>query len=113
VTQTKQPPANPGRFIPIERSGQWRSPAFSTADDQLSSGDRVVVRFLDEPKAHPVCYILAERSDDRLNGYLSLSSPLAKALAEASPGDEIIAYDGKSDRPILFVSLEREVRQVA
>jgi hypothetical protein len=42
-----------------------------------------------------------------------LSSPLAKALAEASPGDEIIAHDGKTDRPILFVSLEREVRQVA
>lgn len=99
--------------ISIDRSGHGQTPASSTTDNQLSSGDRVVLRFLDDPKAHPVCYILTERSDDRLNGYLSLSSPLAKALAEASPGDEIIAHDGKSDRPILFVSLEREVRQVA
>ena len=99
--------------ISIDRSGHGQPPASSTTDNQLSSGDRVVLRFLDDPKAHPVCYILTERSDDRLNGYLSLSSPLAKALAEASPGDEIIAHDGKSDRPILFVSLEREVRQVA
>jgi transcription elongation GreA/GreB family factor len=99
--------------ISIERSGRVQPPAFSTTDNQFSSGDRVVLRFLDDPKAHPVCYSLTERSDDRLNGYLSLSSPLAKALAQASPGDEIIAHDGKSDRPILFVSLEPEVRQVA
>jgi very-short-patch-repair endonuclease len=99
--------------ISIGRSGHGQPPAFSTTDNQLSSGDRVVLRFLDDPQSHPVCYILTERSDDRLNGYLSLSSPLAKALAEASPGDEIIAHDGKSDRPILFVSLEPEVRQVA
>jgi very-short-patch-repair endonuclease len=99
--------------ISIGRSGHGQPPAFSTTDNQLSSGDRVVLRFLDGPRSHPVCYILTERSDDRLNGYLSLSSPLAKALAEASPGDEIIAHDGKSDRPILFVSLEPEVRQVA
>jgi hypothetical protein len=42
-----------------------------------------------------------------------LSSALAKALSEAAPGDEIIAHDGKSDRPILYISLEPEVRQVA
>ena len=99
--------------VPIGRSGSGRPPASSTADNQLSSGDRVVLRFLDDSKGHPVCYILTERSDDRLNGYLALSSALAKALAEAAPGDEIIAHDGKSDRPILYISLEPEIRQVA
>jgi hypothetical protein len=99
--------------VPIERSGPDRPPASSTTDNQLSSGDRVVLRFLDEPKGHPVCYILAERSDDRVNGHLSLSSPLAKALAEAAPGDEIIAHDGKGERSVLYISLEPEVRQVA
>jgi hypothetical protein len=85
--------------VPIGPFSSGRPPASSTADNQLSSGDRMVLRFLDDPKARAVCYILTEQSDDRLNGYLSLSSPLAKALTEASPGVEIIAHDGKSDRP--------------
>jgi hypothetical protein len=99
--------------VSIERLGQGQSQPPVNANTQLLSGDRVVVRFLDDPKAGPLCYVLTERSDDRLNGYLSLLSPMAKSLAEASPGDEIIASDGKNDRPMLYISLEREARQVA
>jgi transcription elongation GreA/GreB family factor len=99
--------------VSIDRLGHGHSQPPENTDIQLLSGDRVVVRFLDDPKAGPLCYVLAERSDDRVNGYLSLLSPMAKSLAEASPGDEIIASDGKSDRPMLYISLEREARQVA
>jgi transcription elongation GreA/GreB family factor len=88
-------------------------PSQSGADNQLVAGDRVVVRYLDDSKAKPLCYILSNRSDDRLNGYLSLSSPLSRALCEASPGDEILVDDGKGDRPILYMTLEREIREVA
>jgi transcription elongation GreA/GreB family factor/very-short-patch-repair endonuclease len=100
-------------IVSIDRLGHGQSQPPENADIQLLSGDRVVVRFLDDPKAGPLCYVLTERSDDRVNGYLSLLSPMAKSLAEASPGDEIIANDGKSDRPMLYISLEREDRQVA
>ena len=82
-------------------------------DNQLVAGDRVVIRYLDDPKAKPLCYVLTNRSDDRLNGYLSLSSHLSRALCEASPGDEILVDDGKGDRPILYMTLEREMREVA
>lgn len=99
--------------VSIERFGHGQSQPPANADTQLLSGDRVVVRFLDDPKTGPLCCVLTERSDDRVNGYLSLLSPMAKALVEASPGDEIIANDGKSDRPVLFVSLDRDTRQVA
>jgi hypothetical protein len=64
-------------------------------------------------KARPLCYVLTERSDDRLNGYLALSSRLAKSLSEASPGDEILIDEGGGERPLLYMSLEREVREVA
>ena len=37
--------------ISINRSGHGQPPASSTTDNQLSSGDRVVLRFLDDPKA--------------------------------------------------------------
>ena len=89
------------------------SPSQAATDNQLVAGDRVVIRYLDDPKAKPLCYILTNRSDDRLNGYLSLSSPLSRALSEASPGDEILVDDGKGQRPVLYLTLEREMREVA
>jgi transcription elongation GreA/GreB family factor len=95
-----------GSIVSSDPSG-LSQPSVS-ADTQLAPGDRVMVRYLDDPKSRPLCYVLAERSDDRLNGYLSLSSPLAKVLSEAAPGDEIVANDGLADRPMLYVSLERE-----
>ncbi len=82
------------------------------ADNQLVVGDRVVIRFLDDPKANPLCFILSDRSDDRLNGFLSLLSPLAKALCAASPGDEIVVNDGNRKRPVLYMTLEHEVHEV-
>ena len=82
------------------------------ADNQLVVGDRVVIRFLDDPKANPLCFILSDRSDDRLNGFLSLLSPLAKALGAASPGDEIVVNDGNRERPVLYMTLEHEAHEV-
>jgi very-short-patch-repair endonuclease len=102
-----------GSAIPMDLPTGAVWPSQSGADNQLVAGDRVVIRYLDDPKAKPLCYILSKRSDDRLNGYLSLSSPLSRALCEASPGDEILVDAGKGDRPILYMTLEREIREVA
>lgn len=83
------------------------------AETRLSVGDRIVVRYLDDPRSRPEFYVLTERASDPLNGLLSLSSPLALALAEASPGDEITIRIGDRDRTLLFMTLEREPRQAA
>lgn len=92
--------------------GGVSSPA-SSSDNQLVAGDRVVIRYLDDSKGRPLCYILTDRSDDRLNGYLGLATPLAKALSEASPGDEIRVDEDSRERPLLYMSMEREGREVA
>lgn len=74
----------------------------------LAVGDRVLIRYLDDPRARPEFYRLINRPSDTLNGLLSIHSPLAGVLAEASPGDEItIRIDGR-DRPLLYMSLDRE-----
>jgi len=83
------------------------------AETRLRAGDRIVIRYLDDQKSRPEFYLLTERPSDPLNGVLSLSSPLAVALTEYSPGDEIAARIGDRDRLILFVTLEREPRQAA
>jgi transcription elongation GreA/GreB family factor len=57
--------------------------------------------------------VLSERGDDRLNGILLLSSPLAKALTDAAEGDEITINVAGRERPLLLVSLEKELRQAA
>jgi very-short-patch-repair endonuclease/transcription elongation GreA/GreB family factor len=80
-------------------------------DTSLSAGDRVVIRYLDDPKSKPESYLLTERADDPLNGLLCLSSPLAKALSESSPGDEIPVRIDERDRTVLFMTLEREARR--
>jgi very-short-patch-repair endonuclease len=85
----------------------------TASDNQLIAGDRVVVRYLDDSKARPLCYILTESSDDRVNGYLSLTSALARALSEATPGDEIVVDEGGAARPVLFMNFERDARDVA
>ncbi|MGO9768746.1 MAG: AAA domain-containing protein [Roseiarcus sp.] len=79
-------------------------------ETRLSAGDRIVIRYLDDPRSRPEFYVLTERASDPLNGLLSLSSPLAVALAEASPGDEITLRIGERDRMVLFMTLEREPR---
>jgi hypothetical protein len=85
----------------------------SDGDVGLFVGDRIVVRYLDDPRSRQEFYILTERASDPLNGLLSLSSPLALALADASPGDEVTVRIGDHERPVLYMTLEREPRQAA
>jgi hypothetical protein len=80
---------------------------------QLSVGDRIVIRYLDEPRARPEFHIITERPSDPLNGLLSLHSPLAVALNDASAGDEITIRIGDRDRTLLFMTLEKEPHQEA
>jgi hypothetical protein len=115
VRSTDSDPQSPSGEIPSElaRLDQEGDDPAGSAPTMLKAGDRVVIRFLDEKDAKPECYILSEQSDDRLNGVLSLSSPLAKVLADAAQGDEITALlDGK-ERLFMFVSLESELRKAA
>jgi len=103
--------AGAGPGIP---SGQGDIPAPATeadAETRLSVGDRIVIRYLDDPRSRPEFYVLTERASDPLNGLLSLSSPLAVALADASPGDEIAIRIGDHDRTVLFMILQREAVQ--
>ena len=58
--------------------------------------------------SRPEFYILSEEVSDPKNGYILLSSPLGRALSEASPGDEFMLKVGEVERPVLFMSLERE-----
>jgi very-short-patch-repair endonuclease len=80
----------------------------SDADAGLLPGDRIIIRYLDDPQSRPEFYVLTDRASDRLNGLLSLSSPLALGLSEASPGDEITIRLGDRDRTLLYVTLDRE-----
>ena len=59
------------------------------ANAGLLVGDRIIIRYLDDPRSRQECYILTDKANDQLNGLLSLSSPLSKALSEALPGDEV------------------------
>jgi transcription elongation GreA/GreB family factor len=79
----------------------------------LASGDRVVIRYLDDERLRPEFYILSDKASDPKNGYILLSSPLGRALSEAAPGDEFMLKVGETERPILFMSLEQESVQVA
>ena len=96
------------------QSEQLEVPAPVGEDDaSLSAGDRIVIRYLDDPRSRPECYILTDHASDPRNGVLSVSSPVAMALAEASPGDEITIRIGDRDRTVLFMNLERETRRAA
>jgi len=79
----------------------------------LLVGDRIVIRYLDDPRSRQECYILTDQANDQLNGLLSLASPLAKALSDALPGDEVSLSLGDRERTVLFMSLHRELRKVA
>jgi hypothetical protein len=93
--------------ILIDQAEGTLSPSQSGTDSQLVADDRIVIRYLDDPKAKPPCFILTNRSDNCLNGYLSLSSPLSRAVCEALPGDEIHAMTTMAtDR--FSTTLERE-----
>lgn len=83
------------------------------SDIGLAIDDRVLIRYLDDPRARPEFYRLGNQASDPLNGLLCLTSPLARALSEASPGDEITLNIGGQDRPLLYMSLDREARRAA
>ena len=53
------------------------------------------------------------RPKRQVNGFLSLTSPLALALSDASPGDEVTIQLGDRERPVLYLSLERETPKAA
>jgi transcription elongation GreA/GreB family factor len=82
-----------------------------TDDASLAAGDRIVIRYLDDPRSRAECYILTERASDPQNGLLSVSTPLAVALEDASPGDEIALRIGDRDRTVLYMNLLREPRR--
>lgn len=84
-----------------------RTPSDSVEDSNLAAGDRIVIRYLDDPKSRQECYILTDGANDQTNGLLSLSSPLAKALSDASPGDEISIPLEDRERHVFYLSLER------
>jgi len=91
----------------------FRSEEVEDEDTTLAAGDRIVIRYLDELNSRQEFYVLTERVSDPMNGLLSISSPLANALAEASPGDEIVIRIGDRDRTVLYMNLERQSRQAA
>jgi hypothetical protein len=82
-------------------------------EERLAIGDRVMIRYIDDERARPESYILSDKDNDPKNGVLSLSSPLGRALSEATPGDELTVRDGDRERTILFVAVERETAQAA
>ena len=94
-------PESRGQTVPLNISIPATRPDSSS---QLSVGDRIVIRYLDDPRARAEFHVLTERPSDPLNGLLSLHSPLAIALADASPGDEITIRIGSHDRPVLFMN---------
>lgn len=109
-----------GSAAPDSQANAWQSDAAapvssSNSDDdtRLAVGDRIVIRYLDDPKSKPEFYHLTDRASDLLNGLLSVSSSLARELSEASPGDEISVRVDDRDRTLLFMTLEREQRQGA
>jgi very-short-patch-repair endonuclease len=82
-------------------------------DYRLVPGDRVVIRYLDVEPSRPEFLTVSDITDDPINGYLLLSSPLGLALSQGSPGDELSFQDGEKERGILFVSLETVSAQAA
>jgi transcription elongation GreA/GreB family factor/very-short-patch-repair endonuclease len=79
----------------------------------LQEGDRVVIRYLDIEPSRPEFFVLSTTLDDRINGYLLLTSPLGLALAGGSPGDELTVLEDGRERAFLFVSLETAAAKAA
>ena len=77
----------------------------------LFHGDRVAIRHLDDPRSRPESYVISEKTNDLLNGFLGITAPLARALSEASPGDELTYQIDGRERPVLYMNLERQPSQ--
>jgi hypothetical protein len=85
----------------------------SEPDSRLVVGDRIVIKYLDDPKSRQECYILIDGASDQVNGLLSLASPLAQALSDAFPGDEVNFQLADRERSLLYLSLERATKKAA
>jgi hypothetical protein len=83
------------------------------AEYRLVTGDRVVIQYLDVEPSRPELFTMSDITDDLMNGYLLLTSPLGKALSRGSPGDELSFQAGERERSVLFVSLETVSAQAA
>jgi transcription elongation GreA/GreB family factor len=78
----------------------------STAEDGIRSGDRVVIRYLDDNKL--ATFTLSRERHDPINGVLSVASPLGSRLIGRVEEDETeVEVDGRS-RPVLIVRTERQ-----
>lgn len=95
-------------FVATESAGSADEPEY-----QLKEGDRVIICHLDVEPPRPEFYTISSAADDPINGYLHVGSPLGRALAQASPGDETTYVDNGKERAILFVSLEIAAAQAA
>lgn len=82
-------------------------------EDQLGDGDRVAIRYLDIEPSRPEFYTVSRTTDDRINGYLLVSSLLGQALAQGGPGDELTFFEEGKERSVLFISLEVASAQAA
>jgi transcription elongation GreA/GreB family factor len=97
-----------GRTISVAALRAELEPASNDAEPEyrLVPDDRVVIRYLDVEPSRPEFLTVSDISDDPINGYLLLSSPLGQALLQNSPGDEFTFLAGERERGVLFVSLE-------
>jgi very-short-patch-repair endonuclease len=76
------------------------------AADGIRSGDRVVIRYLDDNKM--ASFTLSRERHDPINGILSVDSPLGSRLLGRVEEDETeLEVDGRS-RPVLIVRTERQ-----
>jgi transcription elongation GreA/GreB family factor len=78
----------------------------NAAADGIRSGDRVVIRYLDDNKM--ASFTLSRERHDPINGIFSVDSPLGSRLLGRVAEDETeFEVDGRS-RPFLIVRTERQ-----
>ena len=112
------PPGEPSSasdiIPPFVLPGEQETAGTQEPESQLREGDRVIIRYLDVEPSRPEFYTISTTDDDRINGYLLVTSPLGQALAGGgSPGDELTFLEGGRERAFLFVSLETASAQAA
>jgi transcription elongation GreA/GreB family factor len=72
-------------------------------------GDRIVIRYLDDPDNKAAIYTLSHMRSDPAKGVLSVASPLGRLLLGLVEGEETEFEVSGRLRPILVVSVERLV----
>ena len=107
------PSSGTDAVAPFVLPGEQEMAAVQEPELQLREGDRVIIRYLDVEPSRPEFYTISHTHDDRINGYLLVTSPLGQALAAASPGDELTFFEAEKERAVLFVSMETASAQAA